>query len=191
MASGTYRARTAEDVAQMETDIAYLREENQRLVHEVAVLQAERSRLQVENTMLQGRSMENMRKATRVEAILDNICHGLVASLKEIREERQIDREVRRQAQVEVMERDTGQPPEFLRQPTPARQSLSDQARTEQLRGAAEHVASTPPPPRAGRVDNSKADRDTRLPVVSIMTPQQEDEENLRQLAARIQPRGK
>jgi regulator of replication initiation timing len=93
--NGAVRQRTAEDVAQMESDIAWYREETERLNRELAIALQERNRLQVENALLMGKSMENLAKASRVEAILDNVCNGLVMSLKGIREERHLDREIR------------------------------------------------------------------------------------------------
>jgi len=139
--------RTAEDVMQMETDIAYLRDENAQLKQQIAFLQSERTRLQLENTMLSANSMESMRKATRVETILDHIAASLVVSLRDLREERQIERDMRSRTQ-----EPTPQP----RQP-PAVERLSE---------AAEQIA--PPKPPLARIDHTLAARDSRLPTVDF-----------------------
>lgn len=182
------RQRTAEDVAQMETDIAWFREENDRLSRELAVATAEKTRLQVENLMLQGSSAENARKCNRVEGILDNICNGLVTSLREIREERQISREVRRQTQEIVLTREGGDArPKFLEKAEPE----EELARTEQLRGAAEHIAPPVLANRPGRIDHTLADRDPRLPrpegLMRETVPTNED--NLRDISGSMKTR--
>jgi regulator of replication initiation timing len=185
--NGAVRQRTAEDVAQMESDIAWYREETERLNRELAIALQERNRLQVENALLMGKSMENLAKASRVEAILDNVCNGLVMSLKGIREERHLDREIRRQTQIEMISADGGDPPpKFLERPSPGR---NDEERADILRGAAERVAPIPPQRQTSQVNRRLADLDSRLPPIDLMRsphPQKSDEDNLRDLSDRL-----
>lgn len=174
------RTRTASDVAQLETDLAYFRDQCEKLSRDLAIMTGERNRLQVENTLLQASSAENHRKSSRVEGILDNLCHGLVHSLKEIREERAVALEMRRQVREEVapVERRDPPQPRIAHEPPPVRDHIEEvprdldeeaRARAEQLRGAAEHVATRvplphPQPTYRPRMDHTLADNDSRLP---------------------------
>jgi len=177
------RTRTASDVAQLETDLAYFRDQCEKLSRDLAIMTGERNRLQVENTLLQSSSAENHRKASRVEGILDNLCHGLVHSLKEIREERALKIEMRRQVHEEVAPIENRIVPQPRIEPPPAPE-IDHEAealrRAEQLRGAAERVAMTPAPlrlavdPLRGRVNENLADLDSRLPRVDIGRPGQD-----------------
>lgn len=179
------RNRTAADVAQMETDLAYFRDQNEKLSREVHILTGEKNRLQVENTLLQASSMENHRKASRVEAILDNVCNGLVMSLKGLREERALAVEMRKQVREEVAPIENRvvpkprlepppAPPEIEYEEPPAPRDLDQEARdrADRLRGAAEHVAPRlpvnprmpPARPATARIDETLANRDPRMP---------------------------
>lgn len=174
--------RTAADVAQMESDLEYLRGEVERLTRDLAVVTADRTRLQVENAMLAGRANENLVKATRMETIVRQISSGLVDALKTIDREREVQREVRRQVQEEHLA-GSEPPPQFLQrqhpEPTPVRNLPRETAR------AAEEVM-PPRAPRPARIDHSLADRDTRLPPAPAYS-QTDDERELARIAGDIQ----
>jgi hypothetical protein len=208
VSNGSRNARTAADVAQLESDNEYLMGENERLSRELAVVTADRSRLQVENAMLEGRARENLVKATRMETIVRQVSAGLVSALQEITQERTVERTVRRQVQESQLEEETGPAPSFLRrdivgaqaggersQTAPASgpqvqseaRRESDQDREDRLRGAAERVSRPPnyPPRRMGQIDPSLADKDSRLPV-NQMPPRDLDAEELANLGGEM-----
>lgn len=115
MASNGQRpARTALDVAQLEADNEYLHNENERINRELAIVSADRSRLQIENALLEGKARENLLKATRMETIVRVHSSGLVQALTEITQERTTERAVRRQVQEQQLEEETGAAPSFL-----------------------------------------------------------------------------
>jgi hypothetical protein len=171
--------RTAADVAQLESDNEHYRNENERLERDLAIVTADRNRLQVENAMIAGNARENLIKATRMETIVRQVSAGLVSALNELTQERKVQGEMRRQVQVEQMEEETGAPPAFLRQ-----QRSGDPTRA--VARAAEMIA----PPRAptpARIDHTIADKDPRLPPASYGSDQDDDE--LARLGGNIQSR--
>lgn len=207
MSNGQRPARTAQDVAQLEADNEYLHGENERLARELAVITSDRSRLQIENAMLEGRSRENLLRATRMETIVRVHSSGLVAALTEITQERTVERSVRRQVQEEQLAEETGPAPRFLRrdvveteagdqrdqaapaarpQVQPEARRESDEDRSDRLRGAAERLARpvAPVAMRPGRIDHTLADRDDRLPRTNYPGHEEYQEtESLRELA--------
>lgn len=213
VANGSRNARTAADVAQLESDNEYLSSENERLVRELAVITADRSRLQVENAMLDGRARENLIKATRMETIVRQVSAGLVSALQEITQERTVERSVRRRVQEDQLAKETGAAPSFLQDQDQASSRSGDevgraevqaspkiaptvpaflrpeseQDRADRLRGAAERVSRPlpPPPRRMGQIDPSLADKDSRLPM-NQMPPRDLDEEELAKLAGNL-----
>lgn len=194
--------RTAEDVASMETELHDLRALLNDLKQRLVASDTERKSLKIENVILQRKADDNLAKATKIEAIMSMVSAGLVSGLKEMHEEREVARAVRRQVQehqlgvgdgdqpalarpVTFEERqtrveDTLTPEEQLRRPT--RPSLSDMARSDQLRGAAEHVG---PPPAflRPRVDPAHADRYRHVLGDANLNAVTDDEQNLRDLA--------
>lgn len=163
--------RTAADVAQLESDNEYLNSEVERLTRDIAVVTADRNRLQVENAMLQGRSSEMLVKATRMETIIRGVSAGLVDALGTMDRERNVQRQVRRQEQEEQL---TGgePPPQFLR-----RDLGQETAR------AAENLA----PRRPLVTGQVRTDiSDSRLPPADMGLPT-DDENELARLGGHIQ----
>lgn len=115
MSNGQRPARTAQDVAQLEADNEYLRNENERQGRELAVVTADRQRLLIENAMLDAKGREHLLRATRIETIVNVHSSGLVAALQEIKQERATERAVRRQVQEDQLTEETGPAPTFLR----------------------------------------------------------------------------
>lgn len=176
--NGHRTTRTAADVAQLESDNEYLHGEVERLNRELAIVTADRNRLQVENAMVSGTSRENLVKATRMETIIRQVSSGLVDALATISREREVAREVRKQVQEERLQGDEP-PPAFLAQHAePANERPRRDLATE-VRRAAEVVA-PPRPPVTGRVRTDI--HDSRLPPPD-MGLQSDDERNLAQLA--------
>lgn len=187
MSNGQRPARTAQDVAQLEADNEYLHNENERLTRELAIVTSDRSRLQVENALLEGKGRDALLKLTRMETIIRVHSSGLVASLQEIAQERVTERAVRRQVQEDQITGETGPAPTFLSRGTdrtrpreevvgavdseaarapvqPEARREADQDREDRLRGAAERIRPMPPTFRPARIDPGLADRDSRLP---------------------------
>lgn len=212
-------SRTAEDVADMEQELLELRVQLDSATRSLDLMTQERNRLQVENALLDGKVRDNLVKATRIETVLSQVAHLLVTSLKEIQTERETARVARRQEQEDRIIRDEPPPPAFLRadkglereasayrgdrdeEPPAPRQPRSigmteaegQRARAEQLRGAAERIASRlppPPPRRPGQMNPDLAGRDPRLPQNDFQNPQQQDEDQLRGMHERLDRRG-
>jgi hypothetical protein len=193
------QARTANDVAQLESDYEYLYNENIRLERELAVITADRTRLQVENALLEGKSMQNLVKATRMETIVRNVSAGLVQALQALNDERSIERTVKRQVQEQQLEDETGPAPAFLRQPPPPPlvRTESDEDRVDRLRGAAERLARSPVPvatTRPGQIDHTIAAHDSRLPRMDYgrdVIDEEADRANLAGLAGNMETQTK
>jgi hypothetical protein len=170
MANGQRPARTAQDVAQLEADNEYLYGELERVQRELALVTADRSRLQIENAMLEGKSRENLLRATRMETIINVHSAGLVAAMKEFAQERVTERAVRRHIQEQQLEEETGAAPTFLRRPAIEQASPENTVTeprtpdTRELNRAAELVARPALPVKQGRIDPTLADRDPRMP---------------------------
>lgn len=182
--------RTAADVAQLESDLEHYRTENERLERELAVVTADRNRLQVENAMVGGSARENLVKATRMETIVRQVSAGLVAALQEITQERRVQTEVRRQVQENHMAEETGEPPAFLQRSTPIPAPRQSPDRTREVARAAEMIA-PPSRPVPARIDHSLADRDSRLPGPPQYGEAELDADELAKLGGNIQSRGK
>lgn len=173
MASNGQRpARTAQDVAQLEADNEYLHNENERISRELAVVTADRARLQVEFAMLESKSRENLLRATRMETIVRVHSAGLVSALNEITQERVTERAVRRQVQEQQMEEETGPAPTFLARRPPAQipspRDDADSTRSEVLEAGAgrnddQTAAPERPPVQPETRRESDQDREDRL----------------------------
>ncbi len=216
--------RTAEDVANMESELIDLRHLNEDLKQRLVASETERKILRIANELLKFKSDENLTKATKVETIMRQVAAGLMAGIKEMNEEKELARAVQRQVQEDQLgvgddrdrppgaifkaaqreyerqqvegahtDRHTSQTPnheEIEPQPRLVRVPLADEARADQLRGAAEHIARHAPL-RTGRVDTTLADRDDRLPRYEYSSTDgrpaprrvETDEESLRRLA--------
>lgn len=209
MANGQRTPRTAADVAQLESDNEFYQNENIRLERELAVVTADRARLQIENALLSTKIMDATKKVTRMETIVRVHSAGLVAALTEITSERVTERAVRRQVQEEQLTEETGPAPSFLRTPEnsrvvvepatrderdqvaaserppvqPETRRESDQDREDRLRGAAERLAQRRMPPGTPRIDTTLADRDSRMPGGPFTRA---DAGDLEELAGRI-----
>lgn len=210
--------RTAEDVANMESEIHDLRALVDDYKTKFTQADTERKMLKVEVVILQRKADERLERMTKVESMMTHLASGLHAGLKEMREERDIERAVRRQSQESQLVEETGPAPTFLRTPENSRLVISgqesdnqhppaapevraresDQDREDRLRGAAERIRPMPPPFRPGRVDTSLAAHDMRLPPhvdysdgrpVVNPTRQEHDDENLLRLAGNMDQR--
>lgn len=165
--------RTAQDVANMEAALFDVRLELEDTKRLLTIANTEKNELRVQVALLQRKADENLEKAVQMETIMTQVSSGLVAGLNKMKEERAMKVAVRRQVQEHVLEvGSTAAPaPAFLQREEPqAHPRDLDQARAEQLRGAAEHVAQ-PPPPRAPAghkpFDPDLADRDDRIPRIN------------------------
>lgn len=205
MSNGQRPARTAQDVAQLEADNEFYHGEVERLTRELAVIAADRSRLQVENAMLAGNSRDNLVKATRMETIVRQVSAGLVTALQEITQERRVQTEMRRQVQEEQLTEETGAAPSFLRRAPeqrsqgeapsgpgqevarPVAQASAQVDRTREVARAAEMIA-PPNRPNPARIDPTLADKDSRLPGPP-QYGQRTDTEDLEHLAGNIESR--
>lgn len=204
-------ARTAQDVANMESELDELRGMVAELQHLLTVSDTERKSLQVQNVLLQRQALDNHEKAVRMETIMSQVSSGLVAGLKEMKEEREVARAVRRQVQEHNLEVGRTAAPEFLRagartpdnsrvvldsvdpsvQPEARREP--DQDREDRLRGAAERVAPPltprPRPGQANYFDPTLADRDNRIPRNVHGGLVENDDDNLLRLAGNMDQR--
>lgn len=209
--------RTADDVAEMEAELHELRMRLEQTSRNLEMMTADRDRLQIENTMLDARARDMLVKSTRVENLLSNVAAMMVTGIQEFKNERAQARAVRRQEQETVIaaENEEDPPPSFLRREAP-RRALENEAsayrgdreepqpprkprslgitetegqrwRAEALVGAAERIA--PRPVVTGKVNPAIADRDPRLPQNEFRTPQQQDDDNLRDIADNMQRR--
>lgn len=110
--------RTAEDVADMETELYHLRRDLAEAQRELTVCTTERTSLKIEVALLTQKADDRLTKLTRIETMVTGLASSLFAQLKEIREERELAQAVRRQAQENALEvGSTNSPaPEFLQQ---------------------------------------------------------------------------
>ena len=191
--------RTADDVAEMEQENHELRIRLEQTSRNLEIVSAECNRLRVENTLMEAKSRDMLIKTTRTEQVLSGVAQMIVSSLKEFQMEREQARAVRRQEQEAALEATIEEPPKFLRrpapdipphpEPTPPRPQrsigMTEQegmtARAEQLRGAADRIARRSP--FVPVLDNALAARDPRLPQNDFIRPEDEDENNLREIA--------
>jgi hypothetical protein len=79
----------------METELNDLRALLDDVKQRLVIADTERKTLKIENALLQRKADDNLEKATRMETILSQVSAGLVAGLKEMREERDIARALR------------------------------------------------------------------------------------------------
>lgn len=191
--------RTAEDVAQMQDELYHLRYELDETKHKLTIAETERGVLKIENAILAQKADDRLTKLSRVETMVTGLANALFSQLKEIREEREIAAAVRRQ----VQEDNLGVGSEIDRAPAfmaprhvveraqIAEVPEKELARTEQLRGAAEHIAPPVLANRPGRIDHTLADRDPRLPrpegLMRETVPTNED--NLRDISGSMKTR--
>lgn len=205
--------RTADDVANMEQELIELRMRLEQTSRSLELVTNERNRMQIENAMMEGRTREMLIKSTRVEALLQNVAHMIVSGLREFKEEREQQRAMRRQEQETQMAEENRQdpPPAFLRSDPPRQQKSigmtekeGQMARAEQLRGAAERIAdrhdvlprrpadvSMPPvqPTMGPRPQVSRASLDSRIPSLQFRTAEDDDRDNLRDIATSLERR--
>lgn len=166
MSNGQRPARTAQDVAQLEADNEYLHNENERLTRELAIVTSDRSRLQVENALLEGKGRDALLKLTRMETIIRVHSSGLVASLQEIAQERVTERAVRRQVQEDQITGETGPAPTFLSRGTDRTRPREEVVGAVEATGGQQYdqvaaPARAPVQPEARR--ESDQDREDRL----------------------------
>jgi regulator of replication initiation timing len=204
--------RTADTVADMEQEIEELRTELESVTRSLEIVTADRNRLQIENTLLDGKSREMLIKATRVETLLQNTAHLIVSGIKEFKEQREQIRAVRRHEQEAAFEDENRQdaPPAFLTHtgrvpaempatsnPPRAQRSIGmteqegQHLRGEALRGAAERIAEPRPVPPVppGRVNTAIAQTDSRLPQNEWRTAEQQDADNLLDISEQMERR--
>lgn len=172
--------RTAEDVRMMEDELRELRSIAETQDRRLAIADNEVARLKVENVLLQRKADDSLEKAIKIETIMMQTASGLMAGLKEMKEERELARTLRRQVQEDQMTEDTGQPPAFLRDPNPAHRPPTPEER-EVLVNRREAGMLSRDPVRPGKVDTEVAGRDSRLPGVKFA--QSDDERSLKRLA--------
>lgn len=163
-------SRTAEDVAVMENELHYLRNELDAARRDLAVVTSEKSRLQIENALLAGKAQENLVKATRMETIMRSVSAGLLAGLNEMQQERDMARAVRRAVQESTLERETGAAPSFLRDRTvPLTRDVAVEETTR--------LAIDQPPRKLGTIDHTLAGHDSRIPPADYPGPNEDVEE--------------
>lgn len=195
--------RTADDVAQMEQELVELRMRLDTTSRQLDLVTQDRNRLQIENALLDGKAREMLIKATRVEGLLQNVAHMIVAGIQDFKNEREQLRAVRRHEQETQIAEENRQdpPPAFLRQQRSIGMTEEEGqiARAEQLRGAAERIAdrhdvlprrpaAVPMPPVVPSV--SRASQDARMPSLEFRTPEDDDRDNLRDIATSMERRG-
>lgn len=167
--------RTADDVAMMEDELRELRSISESQARRIVVADAEVARLKVENVLLQRKADDSLEKAVKVETIMMQVASGLMAGLKEMKDERDLTRTMRRQAQEDRLAEDTGAA-------DPDHATLRTKLST---RMAAKRADETPPEERVvrpGKVDPNIAGRDSRLPAPPAFS-QTDDERSLQRLA--------
>lgn len=173
--------RTADDVAMMEDELRELRSISESQARRIVVADAEVARLKVENVLLQRKADDSLEKAVKVETIMMQVASGLMAGLKEMKDERDLTRTMRRQAQEDRLAEDTGAAPSFLRRPIQA-----DPAPPEERDAVVAPRHSGRPVTfndvRPGKVDPNIAGRDSRLPAPPAFS-QTDDERSLQRLA--------
>lgn len=202
--------RTAEDVANMESEINDMRALVDDLNTRLTQADTERKILKIENALLQRKADENLAKATRIESIMTQTAAGLMSGLKEMREEREVARALRRERQEQDLGVGTDRPA-FVDDEKPPGAAFKEGQRQHdrdlhlKLRvhpalrpaepregvmvSADEMIAPPQAPsflqrPRAGRVDTSIAAHDSRMPHNEFPGgPRDLDEENLRKIA--------
>lgn len=95
--------RTAEDVANMETELHDLRALLEDMRQRLVIADTERKSLKIENALLKRKSDDNLEKATRMETIMSQVSAGLVAGLMQMKEERDVARALRRGEQEDYL----------------------------------------------------------------------------------------
>lgn len=183
------------------------------------VADTERKTLKIEVALLQKKCDERLERMTKVESMMTHLASGLHAGLKEMREERDIERAVRRQSQEEQLEKETGAAPSFLRTPVnsrvevvhaedrdqhvasdpierapvqPAARRESDEDREDRLRGAAERLAQRRvPPPQPPGTPNIDTTLADRDPRMPGGPFTRADAGELEQLAGQIRSGGR
>lgn len=95
--------RTAEDVANMETELHDLRALLEDMRQRLVIADTERKTLKIENALLKRKSDDNLEKATRMETIMSQVSAGLVAGLMQMKEERDVARALRRGEQEDYL----------------------------------------------------------------------------------------
>lgn len=154
----------AQQIAEMQDELSYLRHDIETTKRSLAVVTADRDRLLIENSMIASRARASQDKATRVETILSQVSMGLVAGLQEIRSERDDERAQRRETQAQTFAQETREdpPPAFLRRPGPPERMMIGTESAPPLRRAP--TTTELKRPLDARIDTTLASRDSRLP---------------------------
>lgn len=184
--------RIAEDVAEMQSEIAILRNENEQLRQRCAIAEAERSRLQIDNVALDAKSRDYMTRAVRMETIMKQVSAGLIAGLNEMQQDREVARAIRQRQQEDDLGVSEQDRPAFLRRPSLQTHAVDPETRTtaEERSIIAEAVRPLERPAypalRPGKIDHSLASRDPRLPAPELESPENRDQRELGEIGTRI-----
>jgi hypothetical protein len=149
--------RTANEVAQLETEVEILRNENEQLHRQLAIVSADRSRLQIENAMLAGQSRDNLVKATTMETIIRQVAAGMVESLNVMTRERAVERAMKQRGQEQVTEEQAPDERRSLQRDEDDQDQTAPRPRNEM---GPSKLPTSPPV-----IDTTLASRDPRLPM--------------------------
>lgn len=90
---------TASAVAEMESELALLRTDNQKLQTMLALAETERDAKKIEVTLITQKWQEEMIRATQMETIMSQVSMGLVSGLHKMQEQKARARQARQASQ--------------------------------------------------------------------------------------------